>query len=73
VGSRQLAPTLVLYEAQTPFNRLMNSGLLSEEKKQELVEQKKKLNPFHLRAMLDVKLEKFKRRVKEISSLPKAG
>jgi len=51
----------------------MNSGLLSEEKKQELVEQKKKLNPFHLRAMLDVKLEKFKRRVKEISSLPKAG
>ncbi|NBX91597.1 MAG: integrase [Proteobacteria bacterium] len=45
-------------EAQTPFNRLMNSGLLSEEKKQELVEQKKKLNPFHLRAMLEVKLER---------------
>jgi hypothetical protein len=54
-------------EAKTPFRRLMESSFVSEETKRELTEQKKQLNPFHLRAMLDVKLAEFKQKVKQLS------
>ncbi len=60
-------------ETQTPFRRLMESSALSEEKKKELLEKKRDLNPFHLRAMLDTKLEEFRLRVKQLSQKSKAA
>lgn len=60
-------------DAQTPFRRLMQTTSISEEKKNELLEQKKALNPFHLRAMLDAKLEEFRLRVKQLSIQTKAA
>lgn len=72
--SRDGAKIKKIYDdAQTPFQRLMQTPSLSEEKKNELLEQKKKLNPFHLRAMLDAKLEEFKLKAKQLSSKSKAA
>ena len=39
----------------TPYDRLMQSPHLSKEQKEKLTEQKKKLNPFHLKTELEAK------------------
>ena len=43
----------------TPYDRLMQSPQLTPEQKQKLSNQKKQLNPFHLKAELERKLENF--------------
>jgi hypothetical protein len=46
-------------EPKTPFERLVNSEYISDEQKRSLREQKSKLNPFHLRLELEIKIKEF--------------
>ncbi len=46
-------------QPKTPFQRLIDSEHLSQEKKQELLKRKETLNPFLLRQQLDEKLKWF--------------
>jgi len=57
----------------TPYQRLMDSNNISEKKKIELAEQKKKLNPFELKKELDRKLQHFFNVVIELEKLKNRG
>ena len=46
-------------ETSTPFERLVKSEHLSDEQKEKLKAQKSKLNPFHLRLEMELKLKEF--------------
>ena len=46
-------------ETATPFERLVKSEYLSDEEKAKLKSQKAKLNPFHLRLEMELKLKEF--------------
>ena len=54
---------------KTPYDRVIQSPHISEEKKDLLKSQKKKLNPFHLRLGLEVKLKELKEKVSQESLL----
>jgi hypothetical protein len=56
---------------RTPYQRLMESDVLTEEAKIKLSETKKKLNPFELKAGLERKLEHFFNVVEEFERIKK--
>jgi hypothetical protein len=58
---------------QTPFDRLMKSPHLSEERKEKLRLVKKSLNPFELKADLEKKLGAFFEELRKSSTGPRTG
>ncbi|MCB0415449.1 MAG: hypothetical protein KDD50_14025 [Bdellovibrionales bacterium] len=56
-------------EPKTPFQRILNSDKLSSEEKEDLIENKKKLNPFQLKMDLEIKLKEFKTKINKLNNL----
>jgi hypothetical protein len=60
-------------QPQTPYERVVKSTFISDEKKQKLKETKEKLDPFALKMGLEIKLKEFKEKLEKHKTFLKAA